>query len=308
MRGAGVRRTGSAVEVLELPDPRPLIADEVLVEVAAAGVGNWDDLVRTGGWDVGIGPPLALGVEAAGRIVAVGDEVTGVAVGDEVMTHPLPLRGQGAWAERLIAPAALVARKPANVSWEVAGAFPVPALTADQVLECVSEYVPEGRTLLVHGAGGVTGTLLVELAALRGLRVLATAGPSGRERVLAAGAQEVFDRHDAAWPQEVHRLAGGGVAAAANAVRGGAAQAVDAVADGGCLVTITSGLPPCERGITMVDLYVHADGDRLAALATLLGEGRLTVPVGATYSLEEAAAGLARAVSGARGGAGVVLP
>ncbi|MFG2075736.1 NADP-dependent oxidoreductase [Nonomuraea maritima] len=296
------------MEVLDLPDPRPLIADEVLVEVVAAGVGNWDDIVRTGGWDVGIGPPVALGVEAAGRIVAVGDEVTGVAVGDEVMTHPLPLRGQGAWAELLIAPAALVARRPPNVSWEVAGAFPVPALTADQVLECVSEHVPEGGTLLVHGAGGVTGTLLVELAALRGLRVLATAGPSGRERVLAAGAQEVLDYHDASWLQEVRRLAGGGVAAAANAVRGGAAQAVDAVADGGCLVTITSGLPARERDITMVDLYVHPDGDRLAALAALLGEGRLTMSVGASYPLEEAGAGLARAVSGARGGAGVVLP
>ena len=235
MRGAGIRRVGGDVEVLDLPEPRALAADEVLVEVVAAGIGNWDDIVRTGGWDVGVSPPMALGVQAAGRIVRVGEEVTGLAAGDEVLTHPLPLREQGAWAERLIAPAGLVARKPAGVSWEVAGAFPVPALTADQV---VSEVL-DGETLLVHGAGGVTGRLIVMLATLRGLRVIATAGPSSGERVRAAGAQEVLDYHDVAWPEEVRRLTGGaGVAAAANAVRGGAVEAMRTVADGGRLVTI----------------------------------------------------------------------
>src|SRR5205085_3968234 len=84
-------------------------------------------------------PPLALGVEAAGVIDAVGEQVTTLARGDGVLTHPLPLRQQGAWAEWLVAPAALVARKPDAVPWETAAAFPVPALTADQAL---SEAVP----------------------------------------------------------------------------------------------------------------------------------------------------------------------
>ncbi|WP_433367484.1 alcohol dehydrogenase catalytic domain-containing protein [Streptosporangium sp. CA-115845] len=126
MRGAGIRRVGGDVEVLDLPEPRALAADEVLVEVVAAGIGNWDDIVRTGGWDVGVSPPMALGVQGTGRIVLVGEEVTGLAAGDEVLTHPLPLREQGTWAERLIAPADLVARKPAGVSWEVAGRFRCP--------------------------------------------------------------------------------------------------------------------------------------------------------------------------------------
>ena len=81
----------------------------------AAGVGNWDEIVRVGDWDVGRRPPLALGVEAAGVVAAVGEDVTSLAPGDEVLTHPLPLRHQGAWAEWLVAPAALVAPKPAAV-------------------------------------------------------------------------------------------------------------------------------------------------------------------------------------------------
>ena len=76
--------------MIEVPGPRRLPEDEVLIEVRAAGVGNWDEFVRTGGWDVGRSPPMALGVEAAGVVAAVGGMVTDWAPGDEVMTHPLP--------------------------------------------------------------------------------------------------------------------------------------------------------------------------------------------------------------------------
>lgn len=116
--------------------------------------------MRVGGWDVGRRPPLVLGVEAAGLVAAVGEEVARLAPGDELLTHPLPLRYQGAWAERLVAPAELVARKPAAVPWQTAAAFPVPALTADQALSKVVP-APAGEWVLVHGAGSVTGGLAV---------------------------------------------------------------------------------------------------------------------------------------------------
>ena len=70
---SAVRWLGGEVETLELDDPRPLAADEVLIDVRGAGVGNWDNIIRYGGWDVGTRPPLALGVEAAGVIKAVGN-------------------------------------------------------------------------------------------------------------------------------------------------------------------------------------------------------------------------------------------
>ena len=148
--------------MIDVPGPRPLAGDEVLIQVMAAGVGNWDGIVRTGGWDVGGRPPMALGVEAAGVVAEVASMVTAWAPGDEVMTHPLPLRDQGAWAPTLIAPAASLAPKPAGVSWNVAGVFPVPALTAAQVLDEALQVRP-GDRLLVNGAGGVTGGLLVSL-------------------------------------------------------------------------------------------------------------------------------------------------
>ena len=134
MQAAGIEAFGGEVGVLTLAAPTSPAPDEVVISVRAAGVGNWDEFVRVGTWDVGRPPPLALGVEAAGVVPALGEDVTSLAPGDEVLTHPLPLRHQGAWAEWLVAPAAVVARKPTAVPWEAAAAFPVPALTADQAL------------------------------------------------------------------------------------------------------------------------------------------------------------------------------
>ena len=149
MQAAGVDAFGGQVRTLELAAPVSPAPDEVVISVHAAGVANWDEFVRTGDWDVGREPPLALGVEAAGVVAAVGEDVTSLAAGDQVLTHPVPLRHQGAWAPWLLAPAALVARKPAAVGWEAAAAFPVPALTADQALTQAAP-APVGQWVLVH--------------------------------------------------------------------------------------------------------------------------------------------------------------
>jgi NADPH:quinone reductase-like Zn-dependent oxidoreductase len=90
-----IRTMGAPVELIEVPEPRQLADDEVLIEVKAAGVGDWDELVRTGSWDVGRQPPMALGVEAAGTVLTAGTAVREWASGEAVMTHPLPLRDQG---------------------------------------------------------------------------------------------------------------------------------------------------------------------------------------------------------------------
>jgi NADPH:quinone reductase-like Zn-dependent oxidoreductase len=256
MQVAGIRRIGDRVEIIEVSELRPLAGDEVLLEVMAAGVGNWDEFVRTGGWDVGARPPMALGVEAAGTVMAAGQAVSDWAPGDAVMTHPVPLRDQGTWAPRLIAPAGLLARKPDGASWEAAAAFPVPALTAEQVLSDTLN-VCAGEQLLVHGAGGITGGLLVALAALRCTQVIATAGPASRPRVTTLGARHVIDYHDQDWPAQVRAItANRGVDVAANAVPGGAASAIRAVADGGRLATITSDPPGQQRGITVSSIYI----------------------------------------------------
>src|SRR5436309_1337174 len=292
MRAAGIDAFGDAVRMLDRSAPSSPAPAEVVISVRAAGVGNWDEVVRVGDWDVGHRPPLALGVEAAGIVDAVGEDVTGLARGDEVLTHPLPLRYQGAWAEWLVAPVALVARKPAVISWETAAAFPVPALTADQALQEAAP-VPAGEWVLVHGAGGATGGLAVQLATARGATVVATAGPSSAARVRGYGARVVLDYHDPDWPARVRDASpsGRGVGAAINAAPGGAATTLQAMA-GGRLATITGDPPQPERGITVADVYVRADGARLAALVAALAEGQLSLHVAATLPLSDAATAL----------------
>jgi NADPH:quinone reductase-like Zn-dependent oxidoreductase len=257
---------------------------------------------------VGREPPLALGVEAAGVVAAVGEDVRSLAAGDQVLTHPVPLRHQGAWAQWLLAPAALVARKPAVVGWEAAAAFPVPALTADQALTQAAP-APVGQWVLVHGAGGVTGGLAVQLAVARGATVVATAGPSSAARVRGYGARVVVDYHDPEWPARVRDASpgGGGVGAAVNAAPGGAAAALQTVAAGGRLATITGDPPPPERGVEVTDVYVRADGARLAGLVETLAQGLLSLHVAATRPLAEAATALQDAVAGRVAGASVLM-
>src|SRR6059058_5120682 len=117
MRAAGIRALGEPVEILEVDELAPPGADEVLIDVAAAGVGNWDELVRIGSWQIGGPAPMALGTEAVGTVAAAGSGVAGLREGDEVMTHPLPLRRHGTWTERVLAPAATIAARPPEASW-----------------------------------------------------------------------------------------------------------------------------------------------------------------------------------------------
>jgi NADPH:quinone reductase-like Zn-dependent oxidoreductase len=301
----GVRTFGGKVETLEMDEPRPLAADEVLIDVRSAGVGNWDNIIRTGGWDVGRRPPLALGVEAAGVIKAIGAGPSGFGVDDEVLCHPVPLRDQGTWAPFLIAPIGSLARKPPAISWETAAIFPVPALAAEQVV-CEALALRGGETLLVNGAGGITGGLLVQLAALRGVDVLATASPRNADRVRGYGAREVIDYCDPLWPYHARALAKDSINAVANAAPGGAATAMTALADGGRLATITPDPPGSTRSIRVTAVYVRSDGAQLDRLTALLDSHRLSMPTPYSCSLDQAAYALARVVAGHES-SGVVL-
>ena len=296
-RVAGVKALGEPVEIFEVDEPATPAAGEVLIDVVAAGIGNWDELVRIGSWQIGGPAPMALGTEAAGTVAAAG--VAELREGDEVMTHPLPLRRHGTWAERVLAPAAAVTARPPGASWEACGAFPIPALTAAQALD-EALGIESGGWLVVNGAGGVTGGLLVQLAAARGARVIATASAKKAGRIRDYGASEVLDYHGD-WPALVREITGGGAPKAVNAARGQAATTLKAVADGGHLATITGDPPREERGVAVVDVYVRPDGRQLSALAKLLSDGTLSVPIASVRPLEQAAQALREVVAGADG-------
>src|SRR3954465_13583391 len=135
MRAAGIKALGEPVEIFEVDDLATPAGSEVLIDVVATGIGNWDELVRIGSWQIGGPAPMALGTEASGTVAAAGSGVAELREGDQVMTHPLPLRRHGTRAERVLAPAAAVAARPPEVVWETCAAFPIPALTAAQALD-----------------------------------------------------------------------------------------------------------------------------------------------------------------------------
>jgi NADPH:quinone reductase-like Zn-dependent oxidoreductase len=299
MRAAGITALGEPVQIFEVDEPDPPAPGEVLIDVVAAGIGNWDDLVRTGVWQVGGPAPMALGTEAAGKVAATGSGVAELREGDEVLTHPLPLRRHGTWARKGLAPPASVAPRPPEASWEACAAFPIPALTAAQALD-EALGVERGGWVVVNGAGGVTGGLLVQLAAARGARVIATASAKKAERVRGYGASEVLDYHGD-WPGLVREITGGGAPKAVNAAPAQAATTMDAVADGGRLATITGDPPREERGVAVSDVYVRPDGRQLAALAEMLGQGTLSVPIASVRPLEHAAHALDEVLAGADG-------
>src|SRR6266540_1160151 len=130
--------------------------------------GPWDRLLD-GGWDVGLRPPAALGVEGAGRVLAVGADVGEVAVGDRVFAHEAPLPGgSGFWAERVLLTAAHAAACPSGLDSVEAAALPVNGLTAWQALAMLG--LGRRQRLLVTNGGGATGSLAVQLAAARASR------------------------------------------------------------------------------------------------------------------------------------------
>jgi len=298
MRAAGITALGEPVEILEVDEPAPPGADEVLIDVAAAGIGNWDELVRIGSWQIGGPAPMALGTEVAGTVAAVGSRVTDLREGDEVIAHPLPLQRHGTWAEKVLAPAASVAARPPEASRESGAAFPIPALTAAQVLD-EALGIESGDWVVVNGAGGVTGGLLAQLASARGARVIATASGKKAERIRGYGALEVLDYHGD-WPALVREITGG-APKAVNAARGQAATTLKAVGDGGRLATITGDPPQEERGVAVSDVYVRPDGRQLSALAELLARGTLSVPIASVRPLEQAGQALREVVAGADG-------
>jgi NADPH:quinone reductase-like Zn-dependent oxidoreductase len=155
----------------------------------------------------------------------------------------------------------------------------------------------------------VTGGLLVQLAAARGARVIATAGPASAARVRGLGARDVVDYHGPDLLDRIRTAAEGRpIPVVVNAVPGGSEAVYPLVADGGRFATITSDPPAEERGITVSNVYVRPDGPQLRELVRLLGDGRLTLNIAGRYSLQDAAGALARVAAGSVSGALVVTP
>ncbi|GEL94199.1 quinone oxidoreductase family protein [Cellulomonas composti] len=173
------------LSVVDRPEPVPGPSDAV-VRLAAAGVNFIDTYRRAGLYPMPF--PHVVGSEGAGTVVAVGAEVTRVAVGDRVAWSAAP----GSYAELVAVPehAALVV--PPEISDETAAAIPLQGMTAHYLVTSSYEVGP-GSVVLVHAAAGGVGLLLTQLATARGARVIATVGTAEKETLAReAGAAEVI--------------------------------------------------------------------------------------------------------------------
>jgi NADPH:quinone reductase-like Zn-dependent oxidoreductase len=306
MYAAGVKQFNGPFEAFDVPDPTTddLADGHVLVRVAAAGIGLWDSAAAGGAFGTDRPLPLVLGSEGSGTVEAVGPGVDSLSVGDRVLGYD---HASGWYAERVVARATTLARIPDELDLTTAGALPIGGITAVQgLLEDVR--LQPGETVLVGGAAGGTGALVVQLAHHLGARVVATAGPANLDYARSIGADLVLDHTQ-------------GVKATVDAVRASAIGGVDvlfdgvspenvaalseAVRDGGRVATITWPLPDLRPSLQGLQIVSSATPERLAHVVRLATEGVLRPVVRQVFGLSDVAK--AHEILNARHGRGKIL-
>lgn len=228
---ATIFRQHGGPEVLEYTDmPDPSIrADEVLLEVKACALNHLDIFVRNGLPGIEIPLPHILGNDIAGVVKEVGELVTWAKRGDEVMVQPgvscghcqaclsgqdnlcreydmIGYRRNGGYAELVAVPGANIIPKPAQLSWSEAAALPLVTVTAWHMLVTRAAVQP-GEDVLVHAAGSGVGSIAIQIAKLRGARVITTASTDEKlAKARELGADETINYSRDDWPREVKRL------------------------------------------------------------------------------------------------------
>lgn len=301
-----------APDVLRYEDAEQPVpgAGQVRLRVAATSFNSVDGNIR-GGFMQGPIPvelPHTLGIDVAGTVDALGEGVTGVQAGDEVVGF-LPMDGDGAAAEYVLAPAAVLTSAPKGVPLADAAALPVVGLTAWQALFDHGK-LRSGQRVLINGAGGAVGGYAVQLAKGAGAHVIATASPRSGDAVKAAGADEVVDHTTTGVTAAVTEPVDV-VLNLAPVDPAELAALVTLVKPGGVVVNTTVWMPaPAddERGVRGIDLFVRSDAVQLAKLVALVDRGELRVAVAERVPLSELPALHARAAEGAVHGKVVVIP
>ncbi|CAM5370861.1 MULTISPECIES: NADP-dependent oxidoreductase [Streptomyces] len=288
-------------EFFERPDPVPA-RGEVLIRVEVAGVNPLDHILRAGlvdGLDGGRPFPRVLGMEAAGTVLARGEDVDGLEVGDAVFGFALT--GGGTYAETTVLSAPHTARVPDGLTATVAATLPVAGTTAVDALDQLG--LPAGATVLVNGVGGGVGLAVARLAVGRGLRVIGTGSTAKREHAEAVGVRFVdYTAEDV-------------TAAARELVPDGFDGIVD-LAGGASLRTVAPLARNPRDVISVGDMSVPELGGRfverrtdrrnLERAARLALDGLLTPVITAVHPLSDAPAALATVESGHASGKVVI--
>ncbi|WP_127886692.1 NADP-dependent oxidoreductase [Rathayibacter festucae] len=296
MKAIGLTTYGGpdALQVLDVPEPH-VGPGEVRIRVRAAAVNPVDAIIRSGGFagkDGSIADPVVPGMDVSGVIDEVGPgrpSDIDVSIGDAAIGFVVPENSHGGYSEYVVLPSESVTRMPAGLDFVHAASFLSNALTAEITLEHFA--LTPGAALAVTGATGAVGGYLVELAARRGLTVIAAATGNDEPLVREFGATHVIDRR-ADFSDGVLALTGGRGADALADAAILTDQVTRAVRDGGQIAFYLPTDVDPGRGIDVFGSYVMRSNlrhDAIAMLARLAGSGAVSKRVAAVLPAAQAA-------------------
>jgi NADPH:quinone reductase-like Zn-dependent oxidoreductase len=266
------------LELVDLPDPHPG-PGQVRIAVRAAGVNPSDWKKRQGLMDEEL--PQTMGHEAAGVVDELGEGVGDVAVGDRVFGFSAE-----AAAQAELAVLSYYSPIPPSLGFPEAAALPAAVETATRALDQLG--VGSGSTLLVNGASGSVGSAAVQLAVVRGARVIGTARPANHEYLNSLGAEPVA--YGEGLVQRVRALAPYGVDLALDVAGSGVLpELIDLAGGAEHVVTIADFAGAQEHGVR----FSRGDSGRalhaLAEIGELTESGRFALPVAQTFPLADVA-------------------
>jgi NADPH:quinone reductase-like Zn-dependent oxidoreductase len=277
----------TVIQLSDLPRPEPG-PGQLRVRVSAAGVGPWDALIREGRSGIPQTLPLTLGSDIAGTVDAIGSNVSGLGVGDQVygLTNE---HFTGGYAEFAVASAASIAPKPKSLTFIQAASAPVVAVTAWQMLFDYA-HAAAGQKVLIHGAGGNVGAYAVQMARSAALEVFATASARDLDYVRQLGASTVIDFRQTRFEDVVPP-----VDIVLDTVGGDTrARSIAVLKPGGILVSVVSSPMPkdiaAKAGVQALSFIVDVTTARLNTIAQLFDAKKLLPQVGTVLPLADARA------------------
>ncbi|RCW74969.1 NADP-dependent oxidoreductase [Saliterribacillus persicus] len=262
-------------------------ANQVLIREKATSVNPIDWKLREGylkemlPWEF----PIILGWDVSGIIEEVGSEVTDWKVGDEVFARPDTTRF-GTYAEHVVVDDHLLAKKPANISFEEAAAVPLAGLTAYQGLFHHGN-LKEGEKVLIHAGAGGVGIYAIQLAKHAGAYVVTTASQKNHEFLESLGADEIIDYRKTDFKEVVQDVD------LVLETIGGKTQedSFEVLKENSGRIISVVGEPnqdkAKEKNVLAKGIWLQPDGKQLSFLASLLEEGKMKSIVGSTYPLTQ---------------------
>lgn len=284
MKAAQIAKYGSpdVIEIVEIDKPKPG-KGQVLVKVHASSINPFDTKLREGAMPINF--PFTLGLDIAGVVTEVGQEVSNFSVGNKVYGSGAVLAGAtGAFAEFVATPASIVAKMPKNLNFDEAAALPLVGVSALQALKEHINLLPNQRILIHGGAGGI-GHIAVQLAKQLGAFVVATANSEDAKYVKSLGAREIIDykkeRFEEKYPDfdAVFDTVGGEVFE----------KSFKVLKPGGILVSMVAQDDKKigdQRGVKAISQFTKVSTERLDKLTEFIEKGAVKVKVDKVYSLD----------------------